>query len=185
MDAQRFARRRLVFDELLRVQLALVLRKRALEQESVGMRHVVDGALVSRFHERLPFPLTAAQRRVIEQIESDLADERPMHRLLQGDVGSGKTVVVSALLVAVQGDIRALMAPTEVLADSALACFLADSRCLTATLTGSAAAGRAAHECATAAERRRIAAGLADGSVDLLTARTLIKRSRAAILGVV
>ena len=73
MDAQRIARRRLVFDELLRVQLALVLRKRSLEQESVGIRHVVDGKLVVRFHERLPFPLTGAQKRVIEQIELDLA----------------------------------------------------------------------------------------------------------------
>ena len=119
MDAQRLARRRLVFDELLRVQLALVLRKRAIEQESVGMSHVVDGELVSRFHEALPFPLTGAQRRVIEQIEADLADARPMHRLLQGDVGAGKTVVaISALLVAVQGGHQgALMAPTEVLAE--------------------------------------------------------------------
>ena len=104
MDAQRIARRRLVFDELLRVQLALVLRKRALEQEAVGIRHVLDGKLVTRFHERLPFPLTGAQARVIEQIERDLARAQPMHRLLQGDVGAGKTVVaVSALLVAVQG----------------------------------------------------------------------------------
>ncbi len=113
------ARRRLAFDELLRVQLALVMRKRALERESVGLRHQVDGELVERFHAALPFPLTGAQRRVIDEIGRDLAAPHPMHRLLQGDVGSGKTVVaVTALLVAVQGGHQgALMAPTEVLAE--------------------------------------------------------------------
>ncbi|HEY2815431.1 MAG TPA: ATP-dependent DNA helicase RecG [Acidimicrobiales bacterium] len=113
------ARRRLVFDELFRLQLALVLRKRALERRSAGIVHDVDGALVRRFHERLPYVLTAAQTRVIGEIERDLARPHPMHRLLQGDVGSGKTVVaVSALLVAVQGGHQgALMAPTEVLAE--------------------------------------------------------------------
>ena len=71
-----------------------------------------------RFHAALSFPLTAAQRRVIAEIDADLAAPHPMHRLLQGDVGSGKTVVaVTALLAAVQGTPRALMAPTEVLAE--------------------------------------------------------------------
>jgi len=113
------AKRRLVFDELFRLQLALVLRKRALEQRSAGIAHAVGGDLVRRFHERLPYALTAAQRRVIDEIERDLAKPHPMHRLLQGDVGSGKTVVaLSALLVAVQGGHQgALMAPTEVLAE--------------------------------------------------------------------
>ena len=76
-------------------------------------------ARCSRFHERLPFPLTGAQERAIDEIDADLAGPHPMHRLLQGDVGSGKTVVaVSALLVAVQGGHQgALMAPTEVLAE--------------------------------------------------------------------
>jgi ATP-dependent DNA helicase RecG len=175
MDAQRIARRRLVFDELLRVQLALVLRKRSLEQESVGIRHVVDGKLVVRFHERLPFPLTGAQKRVIEQIENDLAGEQPMHRLLQGDVGAGKTVVaVSALLVAVQGGHQgALMAPTEVLAEQhalGVRALLAD---LEVPDPGTLMGDRPLRvELLTnrtgAAERRRIAAGLADGSVDLL-----------------
>jgi ATP-dependent DNA helicase RecG len=119
------ARKRLVFDELLRVQLALVLRKRALERTSTGLAHRIGpGAagepdLVAAFHERLPFGLTGAQRRAIEEIEADLAGPHPMHRLLQGDVGAGKTVVaVSGLLVAVQnGHQGALMAPTEVLAE--------------------------------------------------------------------
>jgi ATP-dependent DNA helicase RecG len=113
------ARRRLVFDELLRVQLELVRRKRRLERETAGITHRLEGELVARFHNALPFPLTAAQRRAVDEIGADLAREHPMHRLLQGDVGSGKTVVaVTALLAAVQGGHQgALMAPTEVLAE--------------------------------------------------------------------
>jgi ATP-dependent DNA helicase RecG len=113
------ARRRLVFDELLRLQLALVLRKRAIERRSAGIAHDIGGELVPRFHQQLPYELTGAQKKVIAEIERDLAAPAPMHRLLQGDVGSGKTVVsVSALLVAVQGGMQgALMAPTEVLAE--------------------------------------------------------------------
>lgn len=115
------ARRRLVFDELLRVQLALILRKRVLERSAKGLTHNKGNApgLVDTFHARLPFPLTDAQRRVMAEIETDLVQAFPMHRLLQGDVGSGKTVVaVSAMLTAVQGGHQAaLMAPTEVLAE--------------------------------------------------------------------
>src|SRR5690606_14370286 len=113
------ARKRLVFDELLRVQLALVLRKRALERVARGIVHDTSGELAARFHDALPFPLTADQARVIAEITADLGGPHPMHRLLQGDVGAGKTVVaVSALLCAVQGGHQgALMAPTEVLAE--------------------------------------------------------------------
>lgn len=113
------ARRRLAFDELLRVQVALVARKKAMEIDAIGIRHRVDGDVVKKFHASLPYALTGAQRRVIAEIEADMAGPHPMHRLLQGDVGSGKTVVaVSAMLVAVQGGHQgALMAPTEVLAE--------------------------------------------------------------------
>ena len=123
------ARRRLAFDELLRLQLTLQLRRAALEADARGLRHVVDplevaastGAdtMVSAFIRSLPFAPTGAQRRVMGEILSDLAGPLPMHRLLQGDVGSGKTVVaLAALLGAVQGGHQgALMAPTEVLAD--------------------------------------------------------------------
>jgi ATP-dependent DNA helicase RecG len=116
------ARRRLAFDELLRVQLALVRRKREIEANSIGFVHDVGGELVRRFHDALPYTLTGAQRRVIGEIDDDLSSPRPMHRLLQGDVGSGKTVVaVTALLSAVQsGNQGALMAPTEVLAEQHL-----------------------------------------------------------------
>lgn len=117
--AKEEARKRLAFDELLRVQLVLVARKRAFERDSRGIKHVVDGQLVPRFLHALPFPLTGAQQRVIGEISVDLAGPYPMHRLLQGDVGSGKTVVaVNAMLMAVQGKHQgALMAPTEVLAE--------------------------------------------------------------------
>lgn len=113
------ARRRLVFDELFRMQLALVLRKRALEATEVGLEHITEGRLVQRFRDALPFPLTGAQSRTIDEISADLARPIPMHRLLQGDVGSGKTLVaVAAMLAAVDGGHQAaLMAPTEVLAE--------------------------------------------------------------------
>jgi ATP-dependent DNA helicase RecG len=123
------ARDRLVLDELLRLQLILVLRRRAMERAARAIRHQVSPAeldvvaephtLVERFVAGLPFELTGAQRRALGQILSDMAGPLPMHRLLQGDVGSGKTVVaVGAMLAAVQGGHQgALMAPTEVLAD--------------------------------------------------------------------
>jgi ATP-dependent DNA helicase RecG len=122
------ARRRLIFDELFRLQLALVLRRRAFEHNARALRHDVspleitggvDGTLVARFLAALPFELTTAQRRALAVIVADLAGPFPMHRLLQGDVGSGKTVVaLAALLGAVQsGHQGALMVPTEVLAE--------------------------------------------------------------------
>jgi ATP-dependent DNA helicase RecG len=119
MGEKEKARRRLAFDELFRVQLVLVGRKRAYEREARGIRHKVNGELVQRFYSALPFPLTGAQQRTIGEVEADLAGPHPMHRLLQGDVGAGKTVVgVAALLTAVQGGHQgALMAPTEVLAE--------------------------------------------------------------------
>jgi ATP-dependent DNA helicase RecG len=176
------ARRRLVFDELLRIQLELVQRKRRLEATTVGIAHRVDGELVRRFHERLPFPLTGAQRRVIAEIERDLAGPHPMHRLLQGDVGAGKTVVaVSALLVAVQGGHQgALMAPTAVLAEQhhlgirrMLEGFTVPDASDDGNLFASAGLERELRvelltNRTTAAERRRLLAGLERGAVDVL-----------------
>jgi len=120
------ARKRLVFDELLRIQLSLVRAKRELEASSTGIEHLVGPALpsdrpdlVHAFTERLEFALTGAQERCVAEILEDLAKASPMHRLLQGDVGAGKTVVaLSAMLAGVQGGFQgALMAPTEVLAE--------------------------------------------------------------------
>ncbi len=112
-------RNRLVFDELLRMQVALVGRKRERERAGEGIAHEVDRALLERFRQRLPFELTAAQSRTVEEILADLGEPWPMHRLLQGEVGSGKTVVALMAMLAVVcgGGQAALMAPTEVLAE--------------------------------------------------------------------
>ena len=169
------ARRRLMFDELLRVQLELVRRKRWLERNTAGLSHATGGELVDRFLSRLPFRLTVAQQRVIDEITGDLAQPYPMHRLMQGDVGAGKTVVaLCALLTAVQGGFQgALMAPTEVLAEQHFDTMLSllgdltvpDERRLggerplkVELLSGSRGA----------ADRRRTHAGLATGDVDVV-----------------
>jgi ATP-dependent DNA helicase RecG len=123
MDAVWPARHRLAFDELFRLQCVLVMRKRAMERQAQGIAHPVGGetgcGVVAEFRRRLPFTLTGAQERAIAEITVDLARDQPMHRLLQGDVGAGKTVVaLTALLAAVEGGRQgALMAPTEVLAE--------------------------------------------------------------------
>jgi ATP-dependent DNA helicase RecG len=116
-DAER-ARRRLALDELLVLQLAL--RRRAVEREVLVAEALPAPAeLVSRYREVLPFTLTAAQEHVVAEIDADLARTTPMQRLLQGDVGSGKTAVaLYTLLRAVEGGRQgALMAPTETLAE--------------------------------------------------------------------
>ncbi len=112
------ARQRLVFDEFFRIEVALALGKHRKSVEAVGFAHDGNGELVGRFVEGLPYPLTDCQQRVIDEIAGDMASGHPMHRLLQGEVGSGKTVVaVAALLGAVEcGRQAAVMAPTEVLA---------------------------------------------------------------------
>lgn len=174
------ARQRLVFDELLRLQLALVQRKADMERSAVGIPHVIDDdrgpapGLVRDFLTSLPYELTGAQRRVIGEITADLASPVPMHRLLQGDVGAGKTVVaVAALLVAVQGGHQGvLMAPTEVLAEQHAASVRSLLDGLVVSEPGSLLGERPLHVAlltnrTRAAERRRVLAGLADGTVDL------------------
>lgn len=115
------ARRRLVFDEFFRLEVALAMTKQRKMETSVGILHRLDpeDRLVGRFVEGLPYQLTGAQQRVIDEISGDLASPHPMHRLLQGEVGSGKTVVaVATVLTGVQGGYQAaVMAPTEVLAE--------------------------------------------------------------------
>ena len=168
------ARRRLAFDELLRVQTLLVMRKRALEREQKGIRHVVDGELVGRLRASLPFPLTGAQERTIDEITADLGGPHPMHRLLQGDVGAGKTLVaVSAMLVAVQGGHQAaLMAPTEVLAEQHATGVRRLLDGVTVPDPGNLFGDRPLRvelltNRVTGADRREVLAGLADGSVDI------------------
>ena len=194
MEELRRARHRLVFDEFLRMQVGLVARKRRIEAERSGIRHVVDGPLLRAFLERLPFPLTGDQRRAIDEILADMASPAPMHRLLQGDVGSGKTVVaLAALLAGVQGGYQgALMAPTEVLAEQHHLGSLRLLDGLTVPAEGSLLGERPVRvellsNRTTAAERRRIAAGLASGEIDLLvgTHALLYGDAEFARLGVV
>jgi ATP-dependent DNA helicase RecG len=180
MDEQRAARRRLAFDELLRLQLEVGMRRRAVEREAKAIRHVVHGEggspdLVAEFVASLPFALTGAQRRALEEIADDLVRPRPMHRLLQGDVGSGKTVMAAAtLLVAVQGGHQgALMAPTEVLAEQhalGLRGLLGDLVVPDpATLSGERPLAVALLTSRTpAAERTRALAALATGATDIV-----------------
>ncbi|HAQ22441.1 MAG TPA: DNA helicase RecG [Acidimicrobiaceae bacterium] len=172
------ARRRLVFDELLRIQLALVRRKVELERTATGISHAPAGGdadPVALFLERLAFDLTGAQRRVIDEITEDMIRPVPMHRLLQGDVGSGKTVVaVACLLTAVRGGHQgALMAPTEVLAEQ----HYQGVEALLGGMTVEDPNNLLGHRPlkidlltnrTTAADRRRIAAELPAGQVDLL-----------------
>lgn len=112
------ARRRLIFEELFLFELALAVRYEKHRKEK-GVRFSPHPELESRFRERLPFRLTQGQERVLAEIQSDLASPRPMHRLLQGDVGSGKTVIsfIASLSVVGSGYQVALMAPTEVLVE--------------------------------------------------------------------
>jgi ATP-dependent DNA helicase RecG len=122
LEAAEDARRRFVFEDFLLLQLGLAIRR---QREARQPGHAIDppGDLVARLCTSLPFELTRAQRRVWEEIRADLARAVPMNRLLQGDVGSGKTVVaLMALLTAVEAGYQGvLMAPTEILAEQHLA----------------------------------------------------------------
>ena len=123
-SARAAAVRRLAFDDFLLLQLGLaILRSRTTRQRGVSMRP--RGELIARLRASLPFSLTAAQERVWDDIRRDMAAPYPMHRLLQGDVGSGKTVVAAlAVCAAVEAGYQAaVMAPTEILAEQHLATF--------------------------------------------------------------
>jgi ATP-dependent DNA helicase RecG len=159
------ARRRLVFDEFLLLQLALGLRRERLRTRVAPPLLGGEGeeSLMGRFLAVLPFPLTAAQNRVLAEIRQDLAQPQPMARLLQGDVGSGKTVVaLAALLTAIESGCQgALMAPTEVLAEQhlrKLAPWLDPLHVSSALLTGSTPARR----------RRELLQDLINGQLRLL-----------------
>jgi ATP-dependent DNA helicase RecG len=165
------ARDRLVYDELFVLQVGLALRRRAQETGQHGQPLQTDGDLTKRLLASLPFQPTAAQSRVMAEIGADLARSKPMHRLLQGEVGSGKTVVALwCLLCAVQSGAQgAIMAPTEVLADQ----HGINLRALLEPLgEGGGLFGGPRVEVLTAATtgaaRQRILDGVAAGEVDLL-----------------
>ena len=111
--------RRLIFDEFFLLELGLAIRKRGYQEEKKGVSFRVDGNLTDKLRSILPFKLTQAQERVINEIKSDLSKPEPMNRLLQGDVGSGKTVVAlyTMLIVVENGYQTAIMSPTEILSE--------------------------------------------------------------------
>ncbi|MFM7267904.1 MAG: DEAD/DEAH box helicase, partial [Cyanobium sp.] len=155
------SRRRLVFDELLLLQLALAQRRQRLRQRqapALAPAPTAGEGLLDALRSLLPYRLTAAQERVLAEIRHDLAKPQPMARLLQGDVGSGKTVVaLAALLCAIEAGWQgALMAPTEVLAEQHMAKlhpWLSQLHLSAALLTGSTPAKR----------RRELLTDLANG----------------------
>lgn len=118
-EALSAARQRLVFDEFFYLQLGLLKRRLAQRQAQTSATLAPTGHLIDQFYQVLPFQFTDAQRRVVNDILNDLQQPAPMNRLVQGDVGSGKTVVaVVAILAAIQSGYQAaLMAPTEVLSE--------------------------------------------------------------------
>lgn len=157
------ARRRLVFDEFFYLQLGLLKRRLNQRQEQTSAILAPTGQLIDQFYQVLPFQMTGAQQRVINDILNDLQKPAPMNRLVQGDVGSGKTVVaVVAILAAIQSGYQAaLMAPTEVLAEQhyrKLVSWFALLHLPVELLTGST----------KAAKRREIHTQLATGELPLL-----------------
>ena len=159
-DALGVARRRLIFEELLVLQLGL-LRLKSREKAANPLRLQKD--YTEEFTHLLPFTLTGAQRRAIGEAMGDMMGDAPMNRLVQGDVGSGKTAVAAALCYSVvkNGCQAALMAPTEILATQhweSLSRMLAGTGVRVGLLTGSV----------PAAKRRNLLAELAAGEIDLL-----------------
>ena len=154
---------RLKFEELFYLQLSLLKQKYIRSRNAVGLPMPRVGEAFNRCYKALPYDLTGAQKRVIKEIREDLKGGHQMNRLLQGDVGSGKTMVavLSALIAVANGYQACLMAPTEVLAHQHFANitkYLAPTGVKAALLTGSTGV----------AARREIHAGLQDGSIGLI-----------------
>ena len=118
-ERRTLGQRALAFEEIFLVQLALAERRHLVERSARAAQYEIGDALRVKLAKLLPFKLTAAQQRVLKEIGADLRGAHPMNRLLQGDVGSGKTIVaLLTLLVAIENGYQgALMAPTEILAD--------------------------------------------------------------------
>jgi ATP-dependent DNA helicase RecG len=169
------ARRRLIYDELLLFQLGVHMKRAHLRQTMKAPPLARTEAIEQRIRDRVPFELTDAQNRVIREIATDLAMEVPMNRLVQGDVGSGKTVVaLDAMLRAIgHGHQAALMAPTEILAEQhmlSMSAMLEGSDVRIALLTGNLPAD----------ERARVVSGLASGAIDLVVGTHALIGERVA-----
>ena len=157
------ARYRLKFEELFYLQLSLLKQKYVRSRADKGIRMPLVGQAFNSCYDSLPFPLTGAQKRVITEIRDDLKSGHQMNRLLQGDVGSGKTMVavLTALIAIGNGYQACIMAPTEVLAQQHfknIQKFLAPTGVRSALLTGSS----------KTSERKEVHAGLEDGSSGII-----------------
>ena len=165
-------RRRLAYDEVFANQLALMLLRQASRRHR-GVSLAGDGSLIAKL--KLPYEMTGAQRRVVEEIRGDMAQSAPMLRLLQGDVGSGKTLVaLMAMLTAIEsGAQAALLAPTEILARQHHATLLnqLDSIGVRVGILTGREKGRA---------RESVLMGLADGSIDILVGTHAIFQEKVA-----
>jgi ATP-dependent DNA helicase RecG len=177
------AMRRLAFDDFLLLQLGLaILRSRTTRARGVSMRP--RGALVSRLRDSLAFSLTGAQERVWDEIRADMAAPYPMHRLLQGDVGSGKTIVAGlAVCTAVEAGYQAaVMAPTEILAEQHFATLarLLEPLGVPVTLLTSGLKGRDAAARRAAVEAGHI--GCVIGTHALVQERVVFQRLGLAVV---
>jgi len=157
------ARYRLKFEELFYLQLSLLKQKYIRSRAEQGIRMSLVGQAFNACYDSLPFPLTGAQKRVITEIRNDMKSGHQMNRLLQGDVGSGKTMVavLTALIAVGNGYQTCIMAPTEVLAQQHyknIQKFLAPTGVKSALLTGSS----------KTSERREVHSGLEDGSIGII-----------------
>lgn len=157
------ARYRLKFEELFYLQLSLLKQKYIRSRSEAGINMPRVGDAFNSCYNALPFPLTDAQKRVIKEIREDMKSGHQMNRLLQGDVGSGKTMVavLTALIAIGNGYQACIMAPTEVLAQQHfrnIQKFLTPTGVRSAILTGSS----------KASERREVHAGLEDGSIGII-----------------
>ena len=157
------AKYRLKFEELFYLQLSLLKQKYVRSRSEQGIRMSKVGEAFNLCYDALPFPLTGAQKRVVTEIRNDMKSGHQMNRLLQGDVGSGKTMVavLTALIAIGNGFQACIMAPTEVLAQQHfknIQKFLAPTGVRSALLTGSS----------KTSERREIHAGLEDGSIGII-----------------
>jgi len=152
---------RIILQEFFTFQLALRVRRATEEVQKKTRRIGTDDRVRAEVKKILPFKLTAAQRRVVKEIVDDLRDSKPMYRLLQGDVGSGKTIValIAALIMIRNGHQVALLAPTEILVEQHYQRIsqLLGSSVVVARATGSMSAG----------ERRTLTAGLREGFIQL------------------
>ena len=163
MEQAQRARRRLAYDEFFMLETGMALRRRSLRHEEYGIQFEISDAVDARIRRRFPFKLTGAQERVIGEIRQDMVAPLPMNRLLQGDVGCGKTVVaLYGMLAAVANHYQAvIMAPTEILATQhyeTLCRWLADSRVRIRLLVGGL----------PARERDETRAAIAAGEADIV-----------------